>query len=125
MNGSLSDSAGTSRGKPPACHTPRFTSSARSRRCVWHGLISDHVFTTAITGFPAKSSREKPIWSVRERCPKARGSLTPYQRWLRSPPTGEDVGMARATLELLKQASTATISTQLLARGLRNTFLHG
>jgi regulator of RNase E activity RraA len=29
------------------------------------------------------------------------------------------------TLELLKQAGTATISTQLLARGLRNTFLHG
>jgi regulator of RNase E activity RraA len=29
------------------------------------------------------------------------------------------------TLELLKQASTATITTQLLARGLRNTFLHG
>src|SRR4051812_14002909 len=33
--------------------------------------------------------------------------------------------MDRETLELLKQASTATISTQLLARGLRNTFLHG
>jgi regulator of RNase E activity RraA len=32
--------------------------------------------------------------------------------------------MDRETLELLKQASTATISTQLLARGLRNTFLH-
>jgi regulator of RNase E activity RraA len=29
------------------------------------------------------------------------------------------------TLELLKQVSTATITTQLLARGLRNTFLHG
>lgn len=29
------------------------------------------------------------------------------------------------TRELLSQASTATISTQLLARGLRNTFLHG
>jgi regulator of RNase E activity RraA len=33
--------------------------------------------------------------------------------------------MDRETLELLKQASTATISTQLFARGLRNTFLHG
>jgi regulator of RNase E activity RraA len=33
--------------------------------------------------------------------------------------------MDRETLELLKQASTATISTQLLSRGLRNTFLHG
>jgi regulator of RNase E activity RraA len=29
------------------------------------------------------------------------------------------------TRELLAQASTATITTQLLARGLRNTFLHG
>ena len=29
------------------------------------------------------------------------------------------------TLALLKQASTATLSTQLLARGLRNTYLHG
>src|SRR3954469_16952897 len=33
--------------------------------------------------------------------------------------------MDRETLELLRQASTATISTQLLKRGLRNTFLHG
>jgi regulator of RNase E activity RraA len=33
--------------------------------------------------------------------------------------------MDRETLDLLKQASTATISTQLLSRGLRNTFLHG
>src|SRR3954452_21712845 len=33
--------------------------------------------------------------------------------------------MDRETLELLKQASTATLSTQLLARGLRNTYLHG
>src|ERR1700753_1841217 len=29
------------------------------------------------------------------------------------------------TLELLKRVSTATISTQLLARGLRNPYLHG
>ncbi|MBE2317802.1 ribonuclease activity regulator RraA [Solirubrobacter sp. CPCC 204708] len=33
--------------------------------------------------------------------------------------------MDARTLDLLKQASTATISTQLLSRGLRNTFLHG
>ena len=57
MNGSLSEIAGTSTGKPPACQTPRLTSCARSRRCVWQGLISDHVLTTAITGLPAKSSR--------------------------------------------------------------------
>jgi regulator of RNase E activity RraA len=33
--------------------------------------------------------------------------------------------MDSRTLALLKHASTATISTQLLARGLRNTYLHG
>jgi regulator of RNase E activity RraA len=33
--------------------------------------------------------------------------------------------MEQRILDLLKQASTATITTQLLARGLRNTFLHG
>jgi regulator of RNase E activity RraA len=33
--------------------------------------------------------------------------------------------MDQRTLERLKQASTATITTQLLARGLRNTFLDG
>lgn len=33
--------------------------------------------------------------------------------------------MDARTIELLKQVSTATISTQLLSRGLRNTFLHG
>jgi len=50
--------------------------------------------------------------------------LTPYQRWLRSSDTPAMVAPDR-TLQLLRQASTATISTQLLARGLRNTFLHG
>ena len=56
-NGSLSEIAGTSNGNPPACQTPRLTSSARARRCVWHGLTSLHVLTIAITGLPAKSSR--------------------------------------------------------------------
>ena len=32
-NGSASDSAGISTGKPPACQMPRFTSSARWRKC--------------------------------------------------------------------------------------------
>ena len=30
---SPTDSAGSSTGYPPACQTPRFTASARSRRC--------------------------------------------------------------------------------------------
>jgi len=33
--------------------------------------------------------------------------------------------MDARTIELFKQVSTATVSTQLLSRGLRNTFLHG
>jgi hypothetical protein len=46
------DIAGISSGKPPACHTPRFTSSTRWRKCWWQGLISLHVFKIAITGLP-------------------------------------------------------------------------
>ena len=33
--------------------------------------------------------------------------------------------MDARTIELFEQVSTATVSTQLLSRGLRNTFLHG
>ena len=56
-NGSLSEIAGSSTGNPPACQMPRFTSSARSLKWVWHGLISDQVLTTAITGLPVQSAR--------------------------------------------------------------------
>ena len=35
---SVMEKAGISTGKPPACQTPRFTASARSRRCAWHGI---------------------------------------------------------------------------------------
>ena len=54
----LSDSeiAGSSTGKPPACQTPRFTSSARVRRWVWQGLMSLQVLTMPMTGLPMKSS---------------------------------------------------------------------
>ncbi len=52
MKISASDIAGISSGKPPACHTPRFTSSARWRKCRWHGLISLHVLRIAMTGLP-------------------------------------------------------------------------
>ena len=49
-NGSDSDIAGNSIGKPPACSTPRFTSSARSRRCVWQKLMSLQVLMMPMTG---------------------------------------------------------------------------
>ncbi len=47
---------GNSSGKPPACHTPRLTASARSRRCWWQGLMSDQVLRIAMTGLPRCSS---------------------------------------------------------------------
>ncbi len=50
---SASDIAGISTGKPPACHTPRFTSSTRCLKCVWQELMSDQVLMIAITGLPA------------------------------------------------------------------------
>ena len=55
-NGSDSESAGSSMGKPPACSTPRFTSSARARRWAWQGLMSLQVLTMPITGLPRQSS---------------------------------------------------------------------
>ncbi len=50
--GSESDIAGISTGKPPACQTPRLTSSARSRKWAWQGFMSLQVLMTPITGFP-------------------------------------------------------------------------
>jgi hypothetical protein len=81
---SVTGCAGSSTGKPPACQTPRFTSSARVRKWKWQGLSSDQVLTMPITGLPRKSLSASPICSMRERWPKARRSSTPYQRWLRS-----------------------------------------
>ena len=82
--GSESVIAGISSGNPPACQTPRFTSSTRSLKCAWHWLISLQVLMMAITGLPAKSSRVKPLCSVRERWPNERMSFAPYQRYERS-----------------------------------------
>jgi hypothetical protein len=45
--------AGISTGKPPACQTPRFTSSARWRKWLWHELMSLQVLMIAINGLPA------------------------------------------------------------------------
>ena len=55
-NGSASDMAGNSIGKPPACNTPRLTSPARERKCAWHALISLQVLMMPMTGLPAQSS---------------------------------------------------------------------
>ena len=50
---SASDIAGISTGKPPACQTPRFTSSTRCLKWVWQELMSDQVLMMAMTGLPA------------------------------------------------------------------------
>src|SRR6478609_11691775 len=39
--------------------------------------------------------------------------------------TSTDIAVSDATLELLRQVSTATLTTQLFKRGLRNVFLQG
>ena len=53
---SLTDSAGSSTGKPPAIRMPRLTSSTRVLKCAWQGCRSDQVLTMAITGLPVHSS---------------------------------------------------------------------
>ena len=80
---SPSDSAGSSTGKPPARSTPRFTASARSRRCAWQGDRSLQVLRIAITGRPMNSSRRSPICCIRCRWAKARMLSAVYQRALR------------------------------------------
>jgi len=52
MKASPSDIAGISTGKPPACQTPRLTSSARSRRWLWQEFMSLQVLMMPITGLP-------------------------------------------------------------------------
>ena len=54
------DMTGNSRGKPPASQTPRFTRSARARRCALHGVSSDQVLQMPMTGRPSKTSSGKP-----------------------------------------------------------------
>ena len=47
-----SEIAGNSKGKPPACNTPRLTSSTRVLKWAWHWLMSDQVLMMPITGRP-------------------------------------------------------------------------
>ena len=80
---SPTDSTGISSGKPPACHTPRFTSSARMRKWVWHELASLQVLRMAMTGRSPYSSGENPACFVRDRWPKERTVSPPNHRRLR------------------------------------------
>ena len=51
-NTSASAIAGISSGNPPACSTPRLTSSARCLKCEWQALMSLQVLMTAMIGLP-------------------------------------------------------------------------
>ena len=66
-NVSLSVATGISTGKPPASSTPRLTCSARWRRCMWQGLISDQVLRMRMSGLPRCSSASTPSWRIRDR----------------------------------------------------------
>ena len=50
---SPSDITGNSSGKPPASRTPFLTCSAMTRKCVLHGVSSDHVLQMPMTGRPS------------------------------------------------------------------------
>ena len=49
-----------SKGTPPASIIPYFTASARILKCLWPGLISFQVLTTAMNGLLSISSSSKP-----------------------------------------------------------------
>ncbi len=85
---SARDMVGSSTGKPPACQTPRFTSSTRSRKCAWAALMPLHGLRMATIGLPRKSPCAYPICASRARCLEAPKRPVPYQRWLRSASAG-------------------------------------
>src|ERR1700677_81748 len=59
--------AGNSRGKPPLCHTPRFTDSATRCRWTLQGASSDHVVAIPITGRPSNTAGVKPWLRIHDR----------------------------------------------------------
>ena len=79
-----SDSAGSSIGKPPACSTPRFTSSTRCLKCAWQGLMSDQVLRMAMTGLPRPILRVVAHLHGAGAWPDPRRSSGANQRALRS-----------------------------------------
>src|SRR5260370_21616901 len=76
--------APNSTGKPPACHTPRLTCSARSRRCMWHGFSSDQVLMIAMMGLPACPAASTPICRIRDLWLNERRPVEPNHPALRS-----------------------------------------
>ena len=104
---------GNSSGKPQACQTPRLTCPARSRRCMWHGLISDQGLRMAMTGLPSCSAGRYPSWRIRDRWLKVRSvppvGPVPNQAALRSvssQPSPRQRAITVATLARPPGAST-------------------
>lgn len=58
---------GNCRGRPPACHTPRFTASATRVKCALHGASSDALVAMPMTGRPSNTSCPKPWLRIHER----------------------------------------------------------
>src|SRR6516165_10924682 len=76
--------APNSTGKPPACHTPCLTCSARSLRCMWHGFSSDQVLMIAMTGLPACPAASTPSCRIRDLWLNERRLFEPNHPALRS-----------------------------------------
>ena len=68
---------GNSRGRPPACHPPRFTASATSRRWRWQEFSSLQVLQMPMTGF-SMSSLLSPIPLQKARRIKVLKPSSPY-----------------------------------------------
>src|SRR5262245_22058454 len=76
-NVSPNEMVGNSRGNPPACHTPRFTASATSRRWRWHEFNSLQVLQMPMTGF-SRSTLLRPIPLQKARRINALKPSSPY-----------------------------------------------
>src|SRR3954447_7689265 len=86
ISASPSDITGNSRGKPPACSTPRLTASAKPRRWMLQLTSSDQELQMPITGRPRNASSVTPVDFSHERCRKPSRPPRSSQRALRRLP---------------------------------------
>src|SRR6478752_8140445 len=70
--------------------------------------MSLQVLMIPMTGLPDQSAESKPPWRSRERCPKARRSLTPSQRWLR-----RSSGRLRVVIKAMPYALRASVDRKV------------
>src|SRR5262249_45151933 len=86
ISDSPSDIVGNSSGNPPACHTPRLTALASSRKCELQGVSSEKVLAIPMTGRPSNTSGVNPSARTQERCTKPSLPGAPNQAALRRGP---------------------------------------